>query len=365
MKSKSLTVLGFSTLLIAPAWADHNGELLQTLVKEEKYGKILKVMEEPKEKTSTSLVYKFEELELKPNEILYFYVPDSYTLRPVSALSFGIRQDESPMTQDLNPGLISGMIYDEGFKDDELRYWGGHSSGKFGAKFAEQRPAPEIDSLYEWPLIGHKGTVKKERSFEGVNAGAIRIQNLGSDDVLVSQVVLDVIAPKAKQYLEKIFCVGSNFGDAETMKGRAYGGGQKFKGKFPGSLRLSSFGHKSVPELPPYITLKNNEIFIELEAKAKLKTVDIMVGDTHPDEIINKDKGWGTLGNAKLSVEVRNIKTGDSRFLLYQKNVGPEGVISAGEIEGAKSLSQDERIVISNKLKRDTAYIMALRIGID
>ncbi len=346
-------------------WAEDNKAILDRLVKQEKYGKIIQVMDTPQEKTSTNLIYKFKEIEMKPNDVMYFYVPDTYTLRPVSQVSMGIRQNEWPTERDSEPALLAVMIHDSNYLQDEMRYWAGHSSGSFGAKFAEQRRSAEIDSLYEWPIQGHKGTVKRIKSLDPVHANAIRIQNFGVDELLVSQISLEVIPQKALTYAETIFSPRSSFGDPESMKGRTYGGGQKYQGKFPGALKLDSKNQKNQPVLPPNMTLDDNELIIDPQTQSKLKIVDLMLGDTHPDGVTNKDGGTGSLGNAKISIEVRNIVTKESRILVDEKNVGPQGVISGGDAISAAPLDPNERIIIRNKRGRSTAYIMAIRLGFE
>lgn len=51
--------------------------------------------------------------------------------------------------------------------------------------------------------------------------------------------------------------------------------------------------------------------------------------------------------------------------LLTDKNVGSQGVITAADVSRDQKISADERLVITNKKYKSTAYIMALRLGIN
>jgi hypothetical protein len=357
-------------LLFISAWAiaETNLEILARLVKDESYGKVIQVFEKPTHETTISAGYKFDEMKIRPNEILYFLVPERLSGSAVSQVGFGHRQDGRKLVdgeRDSNPAITSALVYDKTKVNDELRYWAGHSSGKFGGKFAEYRKRSEFDALYEWPIFGSKGVVSRDKTKELVYANAIRIQNTGTDDLYFNQLYLEVMPTVGEEYQEIIFTPKSDFGDVATMRGRYYGGGQVLKGTFPNALRIDSKGHRHYPTLPANMMVDKNKIYIELTVGKKLSSVEVMCGDTYPDMVPNKDKGWGTLGNAKLSIYLENMISSEKRMLLEEKNVGPQGVISASEVDSQKVIAPGDRLVIENKRGKSTAHIMGIRIGIN
>jgi hypothetical protein len=356
----------FLTLIMSlSAAAETNMELLDRLVRDEKFGTIVAVHKAPLFKTAISAEYQFTEYKLRPKEVMYFYVPEDLSLLPLSQIGFAHRQSGMAPVRDYNPGLTSALVYTHDMPGDELRYWAGHSSGKLGAKFAEYRGSPEFDALYEWPKVGHKGVDSKTKSKDIIRANALRIQNVGTGNVLLSKVAMETIPKKADEEEILIFTPKSDFGDSETLEGRNYGGGQKLRGTFPHSLRLSTKGHSSYPTLPSHYKVDKNQLFINLPVGKKFNAVEIMCGDTHPDGVKNEDNGWGSLGSAQLSVSIENSITNEKRILLNEKNVGPEGVISASEIDPSTVIKDGDQLVITNKYKKSTAYIMALKVGIN
>jgi hypothetical protein len=360
MKTFITALMMSSSMLL---FAQTNQALLQKLVSEEAHGNIIQVFTQPNVETEISAEYDFTEMPLKPQDVVYFYVPERLAKSTLSQVGFSHRQRGSAPERDPYPGLTSALIYSTDVPGDELRYWGGHSSGKLGAKFAEYRPSGEFDALYEWPRLGHKGINNKSKSLQPIRPNVLRLQNVGVDTVWLSKAYVEVVPLPAKNYQVEIFTPKSDFGDPVTMKSRWYGGGQVEMGTFPNALRLSSRDHSYQPKLPANMRIEKNKIFITLPVGEKFSSVDIMVGDTHPDRIRNKDNGWGSLGNAKLSVTIENARSNQERVLLSEKNVGPQGVISASDVTSAPVVADGDVLVIKNEKHSSTAYIMGLRIG--
>lgn len=355
----------FASLASWSALAETNLDILKRLVNDEKHGKVVSVFDKPSKETNISAEYQFPEFKLNPDEVLYFYIPDKLSKRPLSQIGFAHRQIGRAYGRDSDPGLTSALVYTTDLPDDNLRYWGGPASGKLGAKFAEYRNSPEFDALYEWPLKGHKGVVSKQFSKKLIKPNVLRLQNIGTDEVYVSKAYVEVIPQKAEEETLLVFSPKSYFGDSETMDGRVYGGGQKFKGLFPGALRISSRDHSSQPQLPSNLKVDKNRLIIDLPAGKKFSHIDIMAGDTFPDQVKNKDKGWGSLGNARITISIENETTREKRILLEEKNVGPEGVLTASEIGSKTILKPGDRLIITNKWKSSTVYIMALKLGFE
>ena len=347
----------------AGAWAQTNQALLQKLVNEESHGTVIQVFDKPSVETEISAEYDFTEMAMKPQDIVYFYIPERLAKSTLSQIGFSHRQKGQDPVRDAYPGLTSALVYTQDVPGDELRYWAGPSSGKLGAKFAEYRPSGEFDALYEWPRLGHKGIVKKDKNYTPIHPNVLRLQNVGVDVVWLSKAYVEVVPLPAQTYQNVIFTPKSDFGDPLTMKNRWYGGGQVEMGTFPNALRLDSRGHANQPKLPDNIKIDKNKIFITLPVGEKFSSLDIMVGDTHPDRVQNKDHGWGSLGNAKLTISIENSRTAQERILLTEKNVGPQGVISASDVSPAPVIIDGDVLVIKNEKRSSTAYIMGLRIG--
>lgn len=353
----------FIALSSAMSFGASNRDLLKKLVAEEKHGTIIDVLDVPQIETSVSVEYSFQERPLKPDEIIYFYIPERFAKSSLSQIGFSHRQKGYAPELDGMPGLTSALVYSEDMPGEELRYWAGHSSGSLGAKFAEYRPSPEFDALYEWPRLGHRGIGKKDKSIKLIRPNVLRLQNVGSDVVWLSKAYVEVVPPVASKYQTEIFTPNSDFGDPVTMQKRWYGGGQVVGGTFPNALRLSSRDHRTQPMLPANMKVEKNRLLIALTAGEKFSSIDVMVGDTQPDGIRNKDGGIGSLGNAKLTISIENEKNGTKRLLLEEKNVGPQGVISAADIVPSPRIQDGDILVITNEWKRSTAYIMGLRLG--
>lgn len=86
---KTYLILG---LISFSALAETNMELLDRLVKDEKFGRVVDVHRTPTTKTLNAVEYVIKEFRLKPNDVLYFYVPEEYSARPVSQVGFAHRQ---------------------------------------------------------------------------------------------------------------------------------------------------------------------------------------------------------------------------------------------------------------------------------
>jgi hypothetical protein len=325
-----------------------NLELVQELAAGERFGRVVKVFEDPTEVTSISASYRFPEIRLGKDEVIYFLVPENLAKKDLSQISFDHRQNGAAVLHDPTPGLTSITVYSKDFPGDELRHWAGPSSAKFGSKFAENRTLPEHDNLYEWPRIGHKG-FKTELSKELLHPQAIRVQNYGTGTVLLSKLTIEVIPPAADVYEEKIFSPKANFGD-RIMEGRNYGG---TFGNYPNALRLSSTGFRYYPSLSSNMFVSRNELFIALKANAKLSSFEIMCGDALRN---------GAPGDGELTVFIENVKSGEKRVLTKNLAVAPQSVITLTDITDT-TLTPDDVLVVQNSSKNATIHIMALRLG--
>lgn len=347
-------------------WAESNKEILNRLIKNEKHGKVIGTFDSPTSRNKFSAEYVIPETKLLPQDVLYFYIPEEYSSLYLARLGFSHRQKgDETIEWDTKPGLTSALVYSKSVPGDELRYWGGPSSGELGAKFAENSPYPEYDALYEWPKKGHRGLKNKNKVFDLIEANVIRIQNLGTDTVYFSKLNFEFIPSVPAKEEVYIFTPDSNFGDPTNMSGRFYGGGQRLEGTFPNALRLNSKYEYQGPKLPSHFSAETNELRIELPSQKRFSFIEIMCGDSRPDRVINRDGGFGSPGNAEVNVEMENSITGSKRMLMKNISIPPEGVIMISEINNQIRLQKGDRILITNKKNKSTLYIMAIRIGLD
>lgn len=339
-------------------------EKVKALADAEKDYKVKKVFTVPSHRTSSTVTYRFPELTLEPGEALFFGVPPDLAKRAVRFAIIGHRQDPATETGwdenrkwDDKPGHSSLQFHSSDPKDP-WRYWRGDASGKLGAKFAEISQRVELENLYEFRKWGHAGVKTGATTTEPLYVDAMKIANTGVDHTKVSEVTLKVLPPKADEYVTHAFSEGTDFGDPETGKGQKYGGGQAYQGKFPGALALPA--RYGAPPLPPGWRIEGRKLVIPAPPGKRLTGVEAAVGDSHPDEVRNKDGGWGTSGWSRLSVSLRK-KGGGTDTLMHRENVPPEGVLLGTPEDGCYVTQPGDELVI--EASSDTAYLMALRIG--
>jgi len=367
---KSLIGIYFLAIISSITFAqDRGGLILSQQVSREDSTKLIKIFDNPNLMSRHNLLYRFDEVNLNPDDIILIKVPDYYADQYISSISFGHRQDEPPQKLDLNPAYTRLLILSQKKNEtNKWRHWGGHYSGKYGAKFAEQRSGPEIDSLYEWPKIGHYVFRTRLKSKALIKPKLIKIQNVGNDNLLLSSVSMHTFSssPISKNNIEDIFFSGeSSFGNPYTMKGRLYDGGQRHKGKFPGAFRLSRTNGNFWSGLPAHWKMNKNRVEIPLYGGSynnkTLTQVEVMCGDTKPDGLRNIDGGWGSLGNAKLTMKIYKSSSGETITLGKNINVPPEGVLSSSTPKNYRGIIGD-RLILENRLNSSTLYIMGIRL---
>lgn len=316
---------------------------LKALAIEHKHNAV-KYFLEPTQKSCSTVTYKIPEYKMNPGEALYFHIPPEYRERAVRFMVLGHRQENipgwKPGTWDEKPGLSSVQVATKG----NLRYWKGMSSGNKGAKFAEIRTSLEMENLYDWNSFGHVDTRTNHESTDPLYPEAMVVESVGKDQVLVGEMTLKIEPFKETTKEEKIFSEGTKFMPEGKEKKYALGGGQAFKGKFPGAKELGP----------------GQELVIELVEGKKITSVDIACGDSHPDEVKNHDGGWGTSGWAKLSVGILK-PDGTTVWMMNRENVPPEGMLIASPADCDEKNMKGSKLII--KSESDTTYIMGVHIG--
>jgi hypothetical protein len=152
------------------------------------------VIHTAKEKSEKKVIYEFQEMEIPPGEEVYFKVPQAFQSSDLSLVVMSHRQN--PKTEvgtvdgwDKRPGLTSVQVFSEELQD--WRYWKGKSSGEAGAKFADVSSKGEIDALYKWETQGHCSVIDNTCEVTPLKPKIIKVKNVGSDTVLLSELSLD------------------------------------------------------------------------------------------------------------------------------------------------------------------------------
>ena len=367
---------------LAPtAPAESPGHVIKALAKKESNDvKSVEMLSRPNNVTSVSLSYRTGDSygrKLNPGEQMLLEIPPQFRGRPIRFAVLKHRQDRDETTApegdskwDANPGVTSLQVHAPSFDDDQSwRYWKAPwgSSGKAGGKYAEHRSSsdPEVENMFDWIRHGHAPAGGTGASREPLFADAIKVVSVGKDPVRVHQVDMMFLPERPDSTDQQIFSPGTVFGDPWTAEGRAYGGGPKFQGKYPGALALGGRGRNDSETInkvtsKPGWAFENGQLEIELSNAKKFTGVEIACGDTHPDGKRNKDGHVGTLGWSKLSMGVRRAGSDKVDWFIDRQGVPPEGVLFGGpSLENYQASPGDKLIVRADS---DTTYVMGLRL---
>lgn len=306
---------------------------------------ILQVYKNPDMITSTEVYYRIPQVKLFPGQSLYFAVPSSLRNRPLYMVALTHRQDDDGGAcwncpeNDTKPGLTSVQLHSSQFSSNQTwRYWGGHSSGPKGAKFAEARN--EKEGLYDWYKKGHLSVSDDSKSFSPLYVDAVRMVSTGKDPVYISELIVK-ISPEADYFTQNSFGAGATLGDYLTAQGRVYGTLETGL-KMPYTQNVT---------LPAGWSINGNRIKIPLEAGKKFRSVEMMIGDARSD---------GSPGGAIVSIQL-NRQGHSPEMITNRENVAPRGVILAGP--GDDSVVGQAGDYVSIQVDYDTAYIGAIRLA--
>jgi hypothetical protein len=350
-------------------------------------------------KSSLSVTYELDDQQCKKaakqgeeclrlNEALYFVIPAEFQNKTISEMTIAHRQNTQDnrgtdsfdastgrKVKDEFPSFISAQVYTPSLPYKYAwRYWGGHTSGINGGKYSEHKKngSWEYDNLYEWPLYGHRASHQQMRkSSDSLKGKYLRLfadtgkfsQIQGYDTAYVHSLTIQFSPKRADTYKSWSFTnTKTDLGDPLTMQGRTYGGGPKHQGQYPGAVILrGSKRPQNTDKLDSSSWDYSWRGYIEYDLipGKKLKSIEIAAGDTHPDGKPNKDGGTGSLGGAKLSVDLLTA-SGDIK-IIERANLGPKGVTTGYPHDLDRVIQKGETLRIYGH--NDKAYLMGIRIG--
>ncbi|MFO0727085.1 MAG: hypothetical protein U1E65_25110 [Myxococcota bacterium] len=220
-------------------------------------------------------------------------------------------------------------------------------------KFAEARQ--EVETLHDLHVSGE--------------IDAIRVKSAAVDPVHVHLVSLNFLpTTKPATFDEGVFTSGIKFGDPWSGYGPSV-----FRDKsqtpagntrYPGAVTLNNHSWAETPASTLEALNKkgwhvdHDSITIPLDGK-KLKTVEVAIGDTFPDNKTNNDGSYGKKGWAVLDIEIES-KNGKRTPLLRRENVPPQGVLIGSAPPDYVPQPGD---VLRVSVGDDTAGIMGVRVG--
>lgn len=358
-----------SPLIAAPAPGqlpslDQAGPKVNAIIKKDSRfypTKVIKAYYSPSDKRPDSATYSFSpELRLSPGESVYLKVPQELQSAPLANIILAHRQDPHDQrgrmdydprtgvkTYDKWPAYTSVQVHDRDLPyRNSWRIWAGPVSSDKGSKFAEIRNSPEKDNLYEWPLKGSLCLRTGSPLKRALHADLVKLEILGSDPAYIESVEIKTLPKKANHYIDLSFTRSkTDLGDPMTQKGRVYGGGQRFRGTYPGAKKIWPHDRGG------------KDFEIPVGGKV-VRSVSLALGDTHPDGRPNRDGGIGSPGGASVSIGLVGAD-GHTRIILQDENLGPQGVVTASFDEGVPI----EKISIRSD--GDAAYLMGAQIGHD
>lgn len=328
--------------------------------------KITLISHNPDRRAANSVNYNLKGQKLAPGEFIYLWIPPDLQDKGTNFMILGHRQNPATTTGpkpgqkwDDTPGLTSVQVYDANRPVKERwRHWAGDASGNFGAKFAEPDIRFELENLYQWSKLGHRGVQSGDFKNDSIKGSVIRLTNVGKDEVEVSDVIYKTNLTAGKDQVTQIFTEGTKFGDVVSGDGYEIGGGQKNKGLFPGAIELGR-GSSLKSKLPAGWVYQKGQLMIPIPKGKILSGVELSAGDSHTDQIVNSDGGHGTKGWARLNMEIqRNGQTVD--VLMSNENVPPEGILMGSPSQCGQVSQESEYLVLSSRA--DTTYLGGIRI---
>jgi hypothetical protein len=325
------------------------------------------------EATPYKLTYKFRELRLHPNEMIYLKLPADVIGKNLELVQITHKQQAGhergcvPYRTDWDcvPAYTSVEFLDANHRvdGDMWRYWGGVGSGPFNSKFAEIRQDEgETDNLYEWIRHGNLGIASGQRdiSHAALPISGIRVRSLGTDTTVLQKIIIKINPPKSSDLQDVIFARGFEFGDYETATGRRYPGNASV-GNYGTALEMNDY-HNGVPApaTMPANWAFDGRIRIPLDANKVFQSLDIACGDMKPvppgatAAEIEKLRG-----NGKVTLTYVHAD-GQREVLMERENVGTSGVMR-GLASGNKKLDRGGYLEV--EAPQGNVKVMGVRVA--
>lgn len=327
---------------------------------------VKKIFETPIKKTYSTIAYESEKFggdELEPSKRVLFVIPEEFKGRVIRDVILKHRKDPSRFSGDgWDPNGAYSRVLIKDSRTETWRSWI-DPAGYKSDKFAEPRSPsnPESETLHDW--IATVGEVQPS---------LISIENVGQTEQAISNIHgIEVVFFPEKEgvsYQEQIFTPGTSFVDLDKQQNEpSYGGGPSYRGKYPNAVALGGWGHDQENTMidsdrnKPFYLDRQGRMHIKLQPGKKFVNLELAIGDTHQDEIANKDGHIGTLGWAKIYSGLSTDGQVDTQQFMHNVNVPPAGVLAGGPEKTDKITLEGDEIVIESK--SDTSFLMGYRVA--
>lgn len=292
---------------------------------------------------------------LHPGEAIILHVPEEYQSKILDLITFLHRKTNKPMNKkwDTEPAYSRVLVFD--IKTKTWHYWGTKQfpGVSFGDKLAELREEknPEVEALHDWVAYSGK-----------IFPGLICILNSGKGErasSFVQSLVADFFPNDTTPKQTLTFSHGTLFAEPQKKSKEQFGGGEAHKGQYPHAVAINIDEKPAFPvsEKGRHYYLKDNNLHIIVDHEYTFSRVEVAVGDTKDTGIFNKDGHFGTLGSARLTIDL--WQKNRVQNLAQDLNVPPQGVLKASSMKKLSVFPGDEFIISA---EHDPAYVMGVRI---
>ncbi|HND84178.1 MAG TPA: hypothetical protein PLU50_00155 [Pseudobdellovibrionaceae bacterium] len=321
-----------------------------------------------------SVRFKFHERSLSPGESMMIEIPGPLKNRDLESIDVIHKQDPHRQTSncqngeqelhddpewDCTPAYLAVEVEDlKSPLEDNWRYWAGPGSGPRNSKFSEVRNGyGEVDRLYEWMNIGHRGVRSHRLAKSPVHGDRLRLSNLGRDRLTVSEITYSV-SPKPVTSVDfKIFMTGFKFGDWRTSAGRTYAY-EPLRGNYGDSLSIHPGVAPNDHRIPQQWEIRPGRLKIPTRNLGNLQFIDVAIGDLNPVPPGENDKRYR--GGAVVDIFISN--EGQREYWSRGENVGSSGVIRARPPSQQQAMMRDGDY-INIEIRNSKAWIMGIQFG--
>lgn len=320
---------------------------------------VVKVFENPQQQTSREVQYDLEKTDLVPGQKILVVLPDDFN-GELKEVLLGHRKSEKYWNlpdggnrKDYDPaGAYSEVkVFDK--KSNEWKSWQ-DPKGYDPVKYAERRNDVEYENLHDWlHTVGR------------IEPAAVLIRSAGKNSewsIVTENSVRVVTTPEITENteeIEHIFSEGTSFVDLKTHTQTLpkYGGGKHEK-HYKNAVVL---GGKNGQEHFPMTensdreneVIENGQLRIKLPVGAKIKSLEVAIGDTW----FRNGGQEHQLGWAKFNAFLKT-RNGSEKF-MDTVNIPPQGVLSGGPTNPEYVTQSGDEIILASQ---HTSYLMGYRV---